>query len=237
MRKLTNNSDTSWNEKLFEAMLGVAVEEAVTNEMAALPTREELDAMYPQSEAFEKKIRQIIAKEEKTYSRMRNIKVISKVAACFSIFLTISAIILMSVEASRVFILNTFINIQEDHVAFEFGDLNNGIHREHKLFHEGFEYITSQKSDNISISIYRNDDGEQIIFQQHVGANLRTAIDNDYRDFLPKYIHSQEAYLFESDGEEYHVVMWAEENTVYIILSKIDISELLALVEELIKGG
>ena len=233
---MTRNFDADWNERLFEAMLGVAVEEAVLKEMGSLPSREELDSMYPPSDTFNRKIKRIIRKKEKTYRHKLATKAFLKAAACLGILFTISIVVLISVEASRIFILNTLISIQEDHVAFEFYGSVNSINNETEVLFEGFEHVTSQISDNKVISTYVSFDGDQIIFQQHEGTNLRIAIDNDYREFSSINIYSQEAYLFESMDEDYHVVMWAQENTVYIILSRIDVRELLMHAEAIIRG-
>ena len=111
--------NTDRNEKLFDAIVKTAFEEAVQKEMDSLPSREKLNEMYPSSEAFDKRIMSIIAKEEKAYKRRQSskqaLKVFTRIAASIAILFTVSTLALMSVETSRIFIFNTFMGTQYEH--------------------------------------------------------------------------------------------------------------------------
>ena len=121
--------NTDRNEKLFDAMVKTAFEEAVQQEMDSLPSREKLNEMYPSSEAFDKQIMAIIAKEEKTYKRRQAskqaLKVFTRIAASIAILFTVSTLALMSVETSRVFIFNAFMG--HPHAAMEFAPFGGEI--------------------------------------------------------------------------------------------------------------
>ena len=58
-----NNSKFNRNERQFDAILKVAFKESVIKEMDALPTSKELNAMFPRSEALDKRVMRIINRE------------------------------------------------------------------------------------------------------------------------------------------------------------------------------
>lgn len=234
---MSNNQKIDWNEKLFDAMLGVAIEEAVLQEMDALPSREELDAMYPATTAFDKKIKSIIAKEERDYKRKQMQKTLIKIVACIGIFIIIGTVVLMSVDASRIYILNAIISMQEDHLAFDFVYNEHSQLIEADILIDGFEYIGSQTYDNmLTISMYVNADGRNITIQRHEGANLRAAIDTDYREYSTIRINYHEIFLFEAEGNaENNVLMWEQRNAVIQIISNADIETIIVTAEALIK--
>ena len=219
------------NDRIFETMLEIAAEESFKRKMDSLPSREELDKEYPISPEFKKKIDGIIAKEERQFKRKRFSRIFMKIAACAGVLLTVSAIALMSVEASRTFILNTIINIHHDHVTFEFVVDEPRENFDGRSLPGGFEYEGSHAFENFTVRSYVNADGQQIIIQQHLGVNLGSAIDNDYRNFTTIYINEREVFLFESiDINEHHVAMWQHGSDVFQVQAYIDVSELLVLV-------
>jgi len=56
-------------DKLFDAMVKTAMEEAVKQEMASLPSDKELNAAYPASGILDKKVMRIIARENRVQKR------------------------------------------------------------------------------------------------------------------------------------------------------------------------
>ncbi|MGI6576551.1 MAG: hypothetical protein ACOX1Q_00595 [Eubacteriales bacterium] len=55
--------DKIHNEKIFDALLKVAVDEALKREMESLPSVEELDKIYKPSAAMDKRIKDLIKME------------------------------------------------------------------------------------------------------------------------------------------------------------------------------
>jgi hypothetical protein len=234
---LDKDPSIDWNERLFEAMLEVAVEEAVIQEMAALPSRKELDILYPYSAEFDNKIRRIINQEKKSYKRRQVARVFMKVVTYISIVFIVGTVVLMSVEASRTIILNAVISMQQDHISFEFAEDNPIQNSTEQLLLDGYDYTGTQIIGDLTISIYVNTVGEQIMIHQHEGSSLHVAIDTDYREFLPITINEKAAFIFEStDDGERHVVMWEQGNIVFQTFSNVAVEELLKFVEFFIEG-
>jgi hypothetical protein len=57
---MLKSKDLGNNEKLFDAILKVALEETIDREMESLPSSEELKKMFPRSAATDKRFMKII---------------------------------------------------------------------------------------------------------------------------------------------------------------------------------
>jgi len=237
------NSDddmTSKDDKIFEALFKVAADEAVKEEMEALPSLEELNKMHPPSNTLNNKIHSIINKEEQSLKRKKFLRSMKKIAAVIGFIFVISSAVLMSVEAYRNFIINIFINVQDDHIAFEFGQDESGANfNEHINFNmlEEFELIVSQSMEALEINIYENSAGEQIIIQRHIASYVAAAIDNEARNFSIIYLEGQRIHFFEAtDAGDPSVAMWQDRNDVISIHSNIATEELLLLAKNIISN-
>lgn len=235
---MVQNKAAERNEKLFDAVVKVAVEEAFAQEMESFPNEGELNKMYPRSTAMDKRVKGIINKAAKNNRKKNQAPLFVRVAASIVVLITVVGITLFSVEASRNFIRNIFVNIQDDHVAFDFGDLGRTTYRERASLSfalYGFEYVSSHHMDTQSIVIFVNEAGERIVFQNHYRMELGVFIDNENRAFTIQELGGMEIYVFESfDGELQNVVMWAMWNDVYIITSAISIEALIEIVASLV---
>lgn len=227
---MTNNDDIGRNEKLFEAMLKIAAEEAMKEEAELLPSQDELNKMYPPTDTLNRRVHGIINRARRIEKRKVMLRNFGKVAAVFGILFTLSTAILMTVEASRNFILNTFINIQDDYVAFEFG-----IETQDKSAYgfvlgympEGFELLNRQSVGGISFEFFANAIGEEILIQQNLASDVTVAIDNEVREFSNITIGEHELFIFESfDPQDQNVVMLQVGNDVFSIFSHLGIDEL-----------
>ena len=228
---MANNSDFKIEEKFFNSILKTAFEEADDQELASYPSKEELDMMYPRPPELDKKIMANLSKLEKPIKRKLFIKSTLRVAVIACVFIMLSALVLFNVEASRNFILNSIIDMQSDHVAFEFIEYRHRYTNEPNVLPNGFEYVDTHIFDNFTMTIYVNTKGQQIIVQQHIGLNLSTAIDSDYREFFSTELNGQNAYIFESTNDlEHHVVMWHQRGTVFQVFANIQIEELFEFV-------
>ena len=234
---MEKNIDREQSDQLFEALLNVAAKELMSDEVNKLPNLEELNKVYLPSKSLDKKIRSIIDKEYRTYKRKRIMRKCGMIAACFGAVITASTILLMSVEATRNFIVNTFITPQHDHVAFEFGEngvSENGADIALGYLPEGFELVNSQMLDNVTIVFYSNRYGDQIIVQQHIASTLSIFIDNEFREFSLISLNNQNAYLFESHDEGYfNVIMWQHKNDVFNVFSNLNVEELVRIAENI----
>jgi len=233
-----SNDTTHKDDKIFEALLKIAADEAVRDEMESLPALEELNKMHPPSNALREKTRITIKNEEKTYKRKKLLRNFKKIAAMIGFVFAICTAVIFSVEAYRNFIINIFINVQDDHVAFDFGQDEPSTSTYESVHHymlDGFELINRQSMDTFEISIYRNADGQQIIVTRHIATYIAIAIDNEARYFTIVYLEGQRVHFFEADDiDDPSVVMWQDRNDVISIHANIDIDDLLVLIKNAI---
>ena len=228
--------ETNRNEKIIDALIAVAVEESVMREMDSLPSHEELNR-YPCSDALNAKVMKLIANADRSAKRPRRVRMFVRFAASFAFFFTIISIALMSVEASRILILNTILDIRDEFVLFEFAENNNGNVASfgHDSILEGFELAASNIRAFSSTFVYTNDDGDEIVFRQREKESLTLAIDNEQRIFSTAYMNGHEIFLFEADREGYsNSIYWTYGNYVFSVSSTRSMDDVLEIVANLI---
>ena len=156
-----NNAKTERNEKVFDALLKIAAEELMREKMDALPSLEELNQMYPRSASLDKKIYAIINKEKRRVWRNKALRGFAKAAAVFSIVFVATTAILMSVGASRHFILNMLVDIRNDYVFFDFsqGHAPDGGSDMDIIgaVPDGFRMTSSQTLDSMSLYVFEDE--------------------------------------------------------------------------------
>ncbi|MCL2527116.1 MAG: DUF4367 domain-containing protein [Defluviitaleaceae bacterium] len=237
-------TNTDRNEILFETMLKIAFEEVVEEEMAALPSLEELEESCPRSPRLEKRLMKIVKEEEREGNREKLSKFLIRSAAAITAFIIVTGVVVVSVEASRTFLFNTFIDVRNDHMAFEIGqpgsEVVNNISNDTilALLPEWFEYAGSHVSNTSSLSLFANPNGEEIIFMQSADIPISISADNENRDFRNQYINNIEIFIFEAFDYTYtNIVMWISGNSVFHLSAsfEIDINILVDTVTQLLK--
>jgi len=229
------------NEKLLDAMFKVALEENIDREMENLPSLDELNQMFPKSAATDKRFKEIINPPTYESRRQKVRRLLARIAASLAIVFAISTVVLLTVEASRNFILNTIIRIQDDHMAFEFGDTpqDESIVGQAILVFlpAGFTYLSNNQLETRSTFIYGNEIGERIIVQKHHRLSLSAAADTENREYTEQQIGNQSVYIFEATENYYmHIVMWEDGDYVFNLISSIDLDILKGIVASFIYG-
>ena len=240
MTNSTNNTNLSIDEKIFDALLKLATEEAMKEEMEALPDNEELNRIHMPSETLNKKISSIITKEKRMRKRKNFAYKFAKIAAVFIVALSVSGVILMSIEASRNFILNAFISVQNNHVAFYFeseeseGNEEINIDVISRYIPDDFKIVNIHNTEMSAVIIYEGFSEQRIIIRQDVAINLQAAIDNEERNFSSMRMGGQEVFVFAAeDISELSIIMWQNRNGIFTVHSDIDFEMLLSMVERM----
>jgi len=230
-------NNMTMDEKLFEALLKIATDEAVREEMEALPTDEELNKMYPRTKSLDKKVNAVLAREFRAARRKKALRMFAQIAAGFSVFAVVSSIVLLSVEASRNFILNSIIDMRGDYVAIDFGDASTTEGGEIILGYlpEGFEFASRQILEELTITFFTDEAGHMIIVQQFVGESLSMGADAEYTDFSEVQLSGGSARIFETFDESGHSkVMLERGSDVISIATTLDVETLITIAENLI---
>jgi len=230
-----NNID----DKLFDAVLKIAAEEALRKDMEEMPSCEELNAQYKPSFELNKKIGKIISqhnRKEKAFIWKKNAM---KVAVSVIVVIFISGTVLLSVDATRNYIFNAIIKWQEDHFSLEHDDnvlSSTEIYRP-KYLPEGFNEISSNVIGEVVIRIiYQNEAGTEIIFKQYPSQSFNMLADNEDKEYTTIKINGQETYFFEATKfDKNNIAIWESNGTIFNIASEVKISELILIAESIKK--
>jgi hypothetical protein len=223
--------------EIFDSLLKVAAKDAMHRELNDMPTLEELNELYPPSEELNKRVYAAINKETRKKKTKQAFRWIGKVAAIFCAVLVVSVGALMSVEASRNFILNLFIDVRDDHIVFDFGgqvyDLpNETVRMGFGYIPYGFSIVAYHRLEALDVTILTNEYGHEIIIAHHFSTTPLIAVDNELRDFSIISVNGIETFLFESIYEyARNQAMWAYTDGVISISTTLDLDELLKIVE------
>ena len=234
------------NERLFEAMLKIAAEEAVSEEMASLPNFDELENIPNPSAEFDKRIKKIISHNERSLKRKRAIgtmRTFTNIAASVCILFIVGTIAFIGFSSTGLFFNNdSDVPVFPEAVPFEglrIGLEDFEFYDENVFLPYGFEHIATQYFDNMTTFIHMNDVGEQITINRHVGTELETKIqelsDLAYMEHSTTYVSWHEVHIFESSViESSNILMWEYGYDLIEVVAHISIEELLLIAENLI---
>ena len=251
---MTNNKavNINRNEELFEAILKVAAKEVMQKEMEQLFNElDEMDDIQP-SDILDKKVRKMIARESRTYQRKKSLRSWAKIAAIFVGIVFAGTFTLLTIEASRNYVLNVIFGIRDDHVVVEFdlgsgdrpsegrGNVNEmgGLEVSGIVFGyvpEGFEVVTYHEVGVMTIIVFSDGDERQIVVSHSPSQGLMTFTDNEAREFSVIYLtDGQKAFLFEANANDYNsTITWYRGIDVFSINAHLNTSGLLRMAENI----
>ncbi|MCL2774742.1 MAG: DUF4367 domain-containing protein [Oscillospiraceae bacterium] len=220
------------DDEIYDALLKVALKEAMRKKMEKLPTCEELEGMYKPSPEYEKKLRKMISRATRKGKITTFKKYFKKTVASAAIVIVILTAVLMTVEASRNYIFDTIIKWYGQYTYVELGnsgtDVNINMPRP-KYIPDGFTEVQLNLNGDMKFLIYQNSDGEKIIFEQYSNESFATATDNEQKSFVETDINGNEAALFESTDGDYNILFWKYNDSVLKLMAKIDTDELIEM--------
>jgi len=225
------------NEKLLDAMIDAAAEEALFQEMNKLPTCEELDMLYKPTPVMDRRITVLITRNRKIRKLKKTMSLIGKIAAGLAILFIVSGVILFNVEASRNFILNTFLNWNSDHTSFSF-ESDDTTHAFEKFsinyIPEGFKLISTASSDIRRIYTYENSNKENIVILLSFAENSNVSTDNERIDLTEITINNHKGYLFMRDDN--NTLIYIYDDVLFEIVSSINMNEIIHIAENISKN-
>ena len=242
---MENNSKHN-TEKLFDAVLKAAAHEAAKREMEGLPSREELKKLYsdPGTEDFYNKMTKKIARHERSAKIKQAKKYLYRIAASIAIIFMISFIGLMSVEASRVFILSRIIEIYDNraYISYRFGEVSD--FEAGQLYFgylpEGFTLYAKRPLFELWEYSFSDQYGDLSLFVQHLliedgGSVYSTAeLHPDYVEFSIIPFKGHFAYVSRSLSEGgSSSISWIYERNFILIWAWLDVEELFKIAENI----
>ncbi len=219
---------------LFDALLKVAVREAYENELDALTDETNVSGCIP-SPVLDKRIEGHIKSSHRKIKAKRFAKVFSKAAACLCALLAVSSIILMSVEATRIAIFNAVLSWHEQYTEIEYGasDAQGGIYRPTYL-PDGYSEKEFRPVGILTMIVYENEAGDQLVFSQEEAGHTKTAVDNEHTDYFEVQISGNAGHLFKAQVEgNASFLIWEDHGIVFNLIGVVDGEELIRIGESI----
>jgi len=227
------------NERIFDVLILAAAEDALHEELNEIPSCEELDKIYKPSPEMDIKMRRLIASAENTRKTKNILALAGKTVASFLIMFVITAIILFSVEASRVYILNMFMKMNDNHISIEFhpNDDSSEISKYYtKYIPDGFDIENIFSDENSRTFVYSNKVNKMIVLSIFFAETSSVFVDHERNISFPVRINNNEAYFFESNFEdEKNVLIWQDDNIAFNLSANLDKEQMIMIAENVLK--
>lgn len=218
---------------LFDALLKAAIREVYERETDALADEETLRGCTP-SPALDRRIDGIIKGYNRKKRARRLAKGLGKAAACLCLLLAVSSIILLSVEATRIAIFNAVLTWREQYteIWYEMPSDTSGHTYRPAYLPEGYTEKEFRPGGSITMIIYENEAGDQIIFVQEPAGNGTTAVDNEHTDYSRVKVSGSEGHLFEAqDKDNASMLIWEKHGIVFNLIAVLEGKELIRIGE------
>ncbi|WIV13506.1 DUF4367 domain-containing protein [Proteiniborus sp. MB09-C3] len=190
------------------------------------------------SEKFNDKMAKLIA-YEKRRSRIKNtLYYFKKAVSIFLIVLTVVFASTMSVKAWRVKLFNTIINIFEKFSEIRYENVDKGVDRiEDNTFYapeyvpDGFNIEKEDINFFGQLIIYKNKNGEEIVFEQYKLEHRNMIIDTEGTELEPISIKKFEGYFYSNKGT--NNIFWDDGYCGFIISSSINKQEIIKIAKSI----
>jgi len=219
------------NNHLFEAMLRQAVIQNSKNQMAALPSEEELAKIYTFSDEHNRKMKKLFAADK----RRETVVVIFKwskvvaIAVCVSVTLMFGT--LLTSAEFREAVGNVIITWFDKFTKFQSQD-SQFTEREWLLEYlpEGFSLHDSYRVGDIKGVEYNNSNGVTIEFS-YSPSDFSTSVDNEDREYEILLENNIYYHVFETtiNDNKSNIIIWDMEEYRFTVMGNCDIEELLKI--------
>jgi len=228
------------DEKLLNAIMKIAAEEAWKEEINTLPSLEALNEMYPPSEALDKRVYGIINKAARCGKVKKILRRTARFVAAFCMVVVFVGGALMSVGASRTFILNRIINTSDDYVQISFqlgyiGDLKVGELVVNYIPDDFSFYEQGEFTEGHTFYDFKSDTRRGILIQHLLVSDDMGVVGminpmTAGSEFSVISIHGQVAYLFMSaDKSKMSTISWNYGRHFLSVSAFLDIDELIKI--------
>lgn len=209
-----------------------AAELVVLNDISEKESKEK----HAFSDEFKDRMIKLIAYEKRRTRIKNTMYYFKKAVAVLLVVLTVVFASTMSVKAWRVKLFNTIINIFDKFSEIRYEDVDKNIDNiEDNTFFppgyvpEGFKLDKENTNFFGQLIIYKNKNGEEIVFEQYKLENRRMIIDTEGTELESIIIHDYEAYFYSNKG--INNILWNDGYYGFIISSSINKEEIIKIAE------
>jgi len=228
------------NDRILDTLIETAADDAAFQAMHDMPSCEDLDKIYKPSLEMDKRMRGIISRIENEKRFNRLLSLIGKIAAAFLVLVIITTTVLFSVEASRNYIFNAFLEWNKKNTTITFTDDST----QNEFDKYSINYIpngfTISNIDNDDISrfyTYINDKNVIIYITLTYAESVKLGVDNENTKQSIIMINNNKAYLFESiKTSGMNILVWNDGKIAFEITSIIRTDELIKIADNIVKN-
>lgn len=190
-----NSHDQSQKNKtkeiIFEELIKFAANQDAQRFEDDFPSEEELQKRYQPSERFEQNMQNMISLHKRKYRMKTVLKMTTRIAACFLLAVALFLTITLSVEATRVQILNFVTEVKEEYTNIRYDDGTNPPTGQSDLFQgweqvylpgyvpEGFAITKTERLIKICTVEYTNKEGVNITFSYFPASSSTLSVDSE----------------------------------------------------------
>ncbi len=231
----TNHSVPSFDDEVFIAHFRKHAHEYLEIDLLSEVTR--LDERNPlnYSETGNQRIQKMIKKALHKENNRRHIKRLPRIAVVIIIFIVISSITVMSVEAFRIPFLNLFVKTEEKVTDIDIDenqttDEPNNIQNIFSYIPDGYELKSEDIQEQAMTFIYSNDNQEDL-YLYRFSKEGSLSIDTENADYNQITIDGYKGF-YSIKNEEINFV-YTKNNYAYMICGKIDLNESIKILENI----
>lgn len=215
---------------MTDNLLKTALREAAFLEFAAIP-QSDSDIAYTFSPRFTHKMSRLAKDEKSWFWRMTSTA--PKRAAAVGIAMILVVLTAYGIPAVREPVTAFFKETYENCVRFFTGNAGAGRIAEHYTLTElpnGFDAVHTVDNDASFTVVYRNEDGEEIILSQSIGADYWIDIDTQHGTLIEIDLSGVTVNLYETDG--CMVALWQQDGYAFdlTVYGSLDRERVLRLV-------
>ena len=213
-------TDKERNEILLDALIKMGVDEALENEIKAIPPVEELRETYKTSAALDARIAEIIKKDCRKHRVMRIRKRVAAIAAVVIFFVAGS---LLSVEATRNAMFNTVLEWRDKYIQIQFTeDSQKDIYRP-SFLPAGFTEISESRFENIVILNYDGGSLGKVIFKQYPAETSSSLVNNEDASYEETSVNGAQAFFLQPDDTDlYKILLWQSNRVTFELNATVD---------------
>lgn len=227
--------------ELFETLLRLAVTQNHINEMALIPSENELSNYYSFSSQFNKKIHRLIRKEKYTNAIRFLNKYLVTTAVALAIILVLTFCRIMMVQEVRATVVNVIIEWFDNNTDFRFTNQmvpqeSNVLCRPSYIPYNFYEQSV-ERTGQITTVIYINADKQSIYFiYSPAQAGYSFGVDNDNSYYSLVSINGVDAHLFKAKSKkDSNHLIWQDSDTSFSLISTINYTELIKMAKTIAK--
>lgn len=229
-----------WNERMFDAMLKLALEENLEQELKEIEATSADNPIIP-SKRFERRMEYLLQKHTGRIRVKKTLKTLGRVAAVFLILMGSMFSLLMSAQAVRDQVFRTITEWGNVFVGFRFeetGTKSEDAALRPTYIPEGFTESNEYLLANMTSVEYTGGEDGLICFDEIIkDSGLVTQIDNEHSTMRVETIEGFNVQIYDSSayGERYaSYIVWETEKELYMISGNYAVDELLKMAKSII---